>query len=466
MAKKQLKPNIIFLLIDSARADHFSCYGYGKKTTPFIDSLASDGIQFENAISPSGSTKPVMYSIFTGMHLSKVGNASTLNPNYRSMPEILKSAGYYTVGISHNPWVSSVTALDRGFDEFWFWDRANVLRLAGLKATVGKALARKLFNSDLCIENVLAKKFIRQNKKRPFFLYLHYGDVHHPYDPPEAILKPFLDADLSLQDVRRTNKDAHHFLKKDPGAIPDRTIRILQNLYDGVLAYEDRQIQNLVEFIAAKKLLNDTLIIITADHGDNIGEKGLFSHKFILNEPLIHVPLILHLPGYFSGGVKSEKLVQTTDILPTLLQMINCDDSEIWPELQGYSLANFCQEDREFAISERIFSAMSKSAKIYVKRQFPLADLASFRHHIVALRARTQKYIWSSLGYHELYDLAADPGETENLITRRSDLARVYEDKLATWRRSFPAFETMSDDKLDGFDANMIKQLKSLGYVD
>ncbi len=468
MSKRNNKPNILLIVVDSLRSDHLSCYGYERETTPFIDDISDESIVFENAISPSGWTRATFSSIFSGTYPSK--NGWGLHPGkFMTMMEILRAYGYKTFGITGNYYLKS---LSRKFDNFSFMTRRLITKMFSRREILGLLSFIIKHKSVLNIERLggflktkIAKKWLDQNYAGdPFFMFLHYT-VHWPYDPPEPFFSSFL-GEISRKEVKGVRRDVYDLIAE---GISDREIEVLRSLYDGEVNYIDSCLGQLIEHLKSLDIFDNTLLVITSDHGDLLGEHGLLHHHFALYEPLIKVPLILKFPDLFMKGKRYSGLVQTMDILPTLIDYLDIKWMDISREMQGESLLKLMKkkEGREFTISERSdWSPSTKEKMVSLKKRHPDFDWDKYVHEIIALRTKEYKYIWSSEGKHELYDLRQDPSESNNIVTIENEKASELKNRLEKWKRSFLRISEWEEGKRTSFEKEKVKEkLRRLGYL-
>jgi arylsulfatase A-like enzyme len=462
------KYNVILIVVDSLRRDHVSCYGYPRATTPFIDQISKSSVILEAAISPSAWTLPVFASILTGTYPSK--NRHSME-KLQTIMGILRFAGYRTFGATDNFFA---TTFQKGFDDFAFLTRRSLAHmllcdLGGATGFVQKAVRQRSRESlqslaSGFLTNRACKEWLNKNHKAAsFFMMVHYS-AHWPYAPPEPFLSRFLDDSLR-HEVKNVRRDVYELIFHGQS---EMKLKVLKSLYDGQIAFIDSCIEDLVNHLKSLGLYEKTVIMITADHGDILGENGLLHHEFVLCEPLIRVPLVMRLPDLFEKGIRYSGLVQTLDILPTLLDYLGIECPDVTKQVQGRSILELISglQEREFTISERAdWSSDSSKKKVsYLEKEYPDFNWRKYVHEIVALRTRDYKFIWSSEGRHELYDLNRDPEETRNLIT--VDKARASELRIKTevWMRSFLREEPnyASDEELEG---PVKKRLKALGYL-
>jgi len=243
---------------------------------------------------------------------------------------------------------------------------------------------------------------------------------------------------------------------------------LLKALYDGQIAWVDACVADLLDHLKSLGIFENSIIMITADHGELLGEHGLLFHQFVLYEPLIKVPLIVKFPDLYDIGKRHLGLVQTVDILPTVLDYLNLDWKDVSGELQGKSLIRLIEkeDEREFTISERSDWSPRFSAKRIadLERTYPTFDWKKYVQDIVAIRTKDYKYIWSSEGRDELYDLTHDPEEANNIIAEQRDKASELRGKMESWKHSFVSAEQFV---LEGeLESSVKKRLRRLGYIE
>ncbi len=296
------RPNVLFVLVDTLRADHLSTYGYGRETSPRIDALGQSGWVFENHISHAGQTVPATIS----MMLSKVpaehgflhkgpGHFSKHPPYFDSdlllLPEVLHDANYRTGGFVANPFLMEKHNFNQGFDYF--------LHDQGRGAVLTRAALAWIDRS--------AKK-----SSQPFFAYLHLMDVHSPYEPPARYAKLFAaDEDGSL---------VYHNGPAPDLSKPDLDFTVA--LYDAQIRYLDDLVDELLNGLQERGLLENTVVVLTADHGDEFLEHGGLGHGTSVYGELLRVPLILSFPPLLEPGRRVEHLTQHIDLAPTLLDLL------------------------------------------------------------------------------------------------------------------------------------------------
>ncbi len=463
------RPNVLFIVLDTVRASNLSCYGYERPTTPHLDAIARNGVRLTHLVSASPWTLPSHASIFTGLFPSQHGAHALhkfLDFSHTTMAELFQRNGYRTAALTMNSWISDTFGMARGFDTFlkmWqlFQSRQDIngVSLAFGKQPVAslprEVLARLLRgNGFKNIANLLygykaarrydyagrritatAKRWLQRNagRDKPFFLFINYLEAHLQYKPPPAWAylygsnRAVTDRLLGLNQIRY----AWSFNMSQAQALPEEERTALVALYDAELTYLDTLIGQIYAFLQRAGLLDNTILVITSDHGENIGDHQLMDHQLCLYDTLLRVPALLHWPGHLAAGVEIGKLTQSVDWLPTLIEMAALEDEGLRQSLPGLSL--FSPQAHPFAISEYMGPQPPLHA---LKRLAPDAEPEAIRRFDRSLRAiqgREWKYIWASDGEHELYNLATDPQETHNLRGEHPQIASHLQACLTAW---------------------------------
>jgi len=495
------RPNIVLVLVDTLRADRLSCYRNGARTSPCIDRIAERGVLYENAISPAAWTVPAHASIFTGTYPSRHGvdlSRLILAPELAPLPEILQRNGYRTFGVSSNYWLSRETVFDRGFDEFVHsWQlvqsagtnqplqrqqrkmpvglqsaNGSEKRQAG-RRTIGNALnwlheetVKRLrqsfhaYDSGAWRVNRQVRRWARRWKdmSEPFFAFVHYMEPHIRYAAPGRYRTLHVPPSVPSARVEKLNQDPWRFLA-GKARMTAEDFAILGGLYDGEVSYVDSRVGQLYEMLQRDGLLRNTILIITSDHGENLGDHGLMSHAYCVYDTLVRVPLIVHYPGTFPAGERVGEQVQTLDLFPTLLTLAEVRDPAAWAQVQGESLTGAARNDR------LVFSEYPEAepAVSMITERYPEFDGSPYDRSLRAVRSATHKYIQGSDGRDELYDLTRDPGEEHDVLSSHPQIAADLRGALGRWVGSFEhapdAGESIE------IDDDMRRRLEDLGYL-
>lgn len=455
-------PNILLIVMDAARAKNLSCYGYHRPTTPNLERFAERSVLYEKAISAGNWSLTGHASIFTGLYPSRHGahdQHKYLSPEYPTMAELLRSWGYHTLAFCYNAYVSHTTGLDRGFEEFnRVVERVpRPLKKVTRKIDSGLAFLLGMHDSGARFINRQVKTALRrlQHNERPFFMFLHYEEPHEPYRPPERYNR-YLPEGVSKQAAQQVNQDRWKYFA-NLVSMTEQDFEILTALYDAEITYLDMQIAEVLRWLEHSGLLDQTMVIITADHGENIGDHQMMGHAYCLYDTLVHVPLIIHYPKGTVTPSRVTRQVQTLDLLPTILAMLGDVSSQTYCSLQGYDLLSSTR--RDFTIAEETNPDLSNFYK-----RFPNANVSKYDRALRMIRTDDYKYIWSSKGDHELYDLHADPAEQHNVINQRPDIANSLVERLTEWSNSFEAATPL--DEVPEFDETVKARLRALGYLE
>lgn len=484
------KPNIVLVLVDSLRPEHLSCYGYPRRTSPRLDALAEEGTLYENAFAAGAWTVPSVSSILTGMYPSQhrvCGERPVLDGPYRTLPEVLRDAGYTTLGLTANVWTSRSYGHQRGYDAYlqlWqIWQSAQDVRtffrpqgprwrgiagslvhgnpLAnGLNSLYGQFLWRRVDKGAARLTRI-AQRWIAQQAASgdPFFLFLFYLEPHFPCRARGDVTGAFLPRGMTLEEARRVPQEAWPFLAGQV-SMDERDFEVLRALYDGEIRYLDGWIGQLLQTLRDQKLEDQTLVIVMADHGDNLGDHGLLGHHFCLYDSLVHVPCLIRFPRDFPAGQRVEHTVQTTDVLATLMQILELDEASLPQVPVGRDLrpASLEKDPERVALAEYYDGFLWASR---VEKKYPGADMSRFRRNLKMARTREWKYLWSSDGQHELYHLAQDPEEQQNVLASYPQVAQELQHHL----RQHLGLEEELQVQPAEVDEGVRRLLEGLGYL-
>ncbi len=459
------QPNIVLVVMDATRARNLSCYGYARKTTPHLDRLAESSVVYEQAISAAGWSLPAHASLFTGLYAARHhadDQHKYLQPEYPTLAELLRARGYHTLAFCQNPYVGPATGLNRGFQ--WFnrpFKAPQPLskRVNRLKQKLANGIARVRGEHDSGAAHINAQVLTSlerlHSESAPFFVFMHYEDTHAPYRLPKKFAR-WLPAGIDLETALKVNQDPWKHLIA-PQVMKEQDFQTLVALYDSEINYVDYRIGQVLDALERTRMLDDTMVIVTADHGENIGDHGMMAHKYCLYDTLLHVPFIVHYPkGTVTPGRVSHQ-VQTLDLVPTIFSMLGETDSELYRSFQGYDLLSSSQ--RDFAIAEQSRPDLSR---FYTR--FPGVDVSRFDRALTMIRDDRHKFIWASDGKHELYDRIADPAEQRNLIAALPQVAEDLHTRLENWRNGFVSVAPA--EPAPEFDDEVVERLRDLGYLE
>ena len=408
---RRRKPNIVLLGIDSLRADHMSCYGYPRLTTPHIDRFAQGGALFERTYSPHIPTTSGYASMFTGMdcfgtQVVALRHKGPLRPEAKTLAEFLQEAGYATtcVGFSGNP-------ASRGFDTYltfpgWgSWNEGRSPKAENLNAVALPELDRLARARD------------------PFFLFLRHMDPHAPYLPPAPFERLFYHGNetnprnKSMEPVMAFKPFRDFFATWMPPGITDKDYVIAQ--YDGAVAYMDSSIGAIMTALESRGILDNTIVVINSDHGETLYDHECYFDHHGLYDATLHVPLIIRYPGKVPAGVRVGGFNQHKDLVPTLLDL-----ADIQPE-------------PEIAFDGRSLMPMARGEVASHESSFYITECTWMRKH--GWRTPEWKLIVAlEPDFHfkpevELYNLVEDPEENVNLAESHPDVVAHLRQEMDAW---------------------------------
>jgi len=446
------KPNIVLITMDTTRADHLSCYGYHKNTTPYLDVLTQESVVFKNAYAPSPWTLPSHASLFTGMYPDKHGAhfdveimksnwPASLGERHNTLTEILADHGYKTAGVIGGPLCGRLFGLEQGFE--YYDDNLVSVKIDLEYFTLFKVLSRWISLEDVAARqgidgcrvasqiNKLVFSWLDKHYQSPFYLFINYYDAHAPYLPPEEYSLLFREDENP--EITESERRKRHLLSQ----------------YDGEIAYLDDQMRKLFEKLKGLNIYDTTMIIVTADHGEFFGEHDFWGHLHELYQEVIKIPLIIKYPSsYPQKGVYLNR-VSLVDIVPTLLNFLELPLPE---DLQGVNL--FEGRSRVMAEIYRRYYKIPRKGKRFTKELKTLL-LDNYKY--------IQEYSKESKGQEELYDIENDPRELKNLIDKMPEKAKEMRMKLIEW---LPRDESpISAQKPTEFDKATEESLRELGYI-
>ncbi|MBN2382633.1 sulfatase [bacterium] len=434
--------NIFLLSLDTLRADHLSCYGYPRQTSPCIDYLAKQAVQFHDAFSQDSSTAPSHMTLFTSLFPSShgVSKQNCLNQAIPTMAVFLKARHYATLGFTGGGNLSTSFGFDRGFDTYVCQD---------ILGTPG--------DTTYLDERVLPAIMEKQANHSPFFCFLHTYCIHDPYVPPPPFHNMF-SHDIRNESIERIRaieqfwdmdllQQRRHFWNIIDTSDPEH-INFLRALYDGEIRYTDSILQKIFRRCGQMNGKTGTLTIIVSDHGEEFLDHRGYFHANKLYDELVHVPFILHWPDRFtSGSIRSDR-VGLIDILPTVLGIVGGRSPN---HFQGRDLLGSAHH--EIGTDRPIFMDN-------MRRSLLKAGLRTSRWKFIETLDKSNQ---------ELYDLLNDPAEMSNLVedTTLSEVRQSLESQLHQQiSQNLKCFKKQSPQAIGQYDQQTRQELKALGYID
>jgi arylsulfatase A-like enzyme len=432
---KEPVPNIVIYLIDCLRADHLGAYGYDRPTSPVFDRLALRGTLFENAYSNGCTTKRSIPSLFTSNPISATGVWGTfdvLSEGFPTLAEVLRARGYTTASFTMNTNAGESSGCEQGFSQLFY--QKSLLPKEREWGPPGTNSDAEILIGDRLQE------WIDRNKSRNFFLYVHTMDAHTPYNPPY----PY---------SRFPNMAKADTLSRDGGAVDGAGDRPgygidLESLYDGEIAYGDFHLGRFVEMLERAGVLDHTLLIITADHGEYFGEHGMWGHNPPPFRQGTHIPMLIVGPNGTFPTTRVSQNVQILDIMPTVLNVVGLSDNQ--RILQGRDLLPLARGETDGQFEGRpvfVESLRPGETSFYYKRFHFLPEK------------------------NLIFDLLRDPEEQEylneflvefGLKSKARDLSKAYKKCYEALQRNVIATKRGAAD----LDPETLKQLRALGYID
>jgi len=438
---------IILISLDTLRADHLSCYGYHRITSPFIDGFAKEAIVFEQAVVQSQWTLPSHMSIMTSLYPTSHGVTQTkdrLADAQVTLAELLRKGGFKTAAFVDGGFMNSSFGFNHGFEIYdedqWGSSKGIITKVKGSGRGGIKRILPKV------------KRWLNTNKTAPFFLFIHCYDMHAPYDPPSPYDSMFHDFTYTgnLFPTRETMSAIQWKGLK----VSDEDLRHFIALYDGCIRYTDDKIGEFLSYLHESGLYDQSLIIITSDHGEEFKEHGQFLHQQLYYRPNLHVPLIVRIPNYLKKGIRITELVQSIDLLPTILEIA---ELPAHPDAQGRSLLPLIKRNKNF---------FNRSAwKIF-------HPFHNDSHSSFAMELREDFYSIITDDYQllhnltsdstKLFDLESDPLAKNNIAKDHDALVKRLLSELETFYSVMPLHKASTI----SLDEQTREQLEALGYID
>jgi arylsulfatase A-like enzyme len=455
------RPNVVLIVMDTVRADHLSVLGYHRDTTPNLKNLAADSVVYTNGTSASDITITSHASLFTGMYPSWHGAycqppeaiyGRELSKQYPTLAELMQKNGYQTVGVAANLYLRSDFGLERGFEDFRIPrpvpmlpdGKAYLLRgvlRRGLSYAVDTAQFDRLYSLGEDIDTTLFSTLERRSKPNvPLFVFMNYMDAHFPYVPPAPYNASFPGRRprITQQDLDQEQSTISHGRGEPPEYRPHCVSQ-----YDGGIAYIDAQVGKVVDWLKRANAYDNTMIVIASDHGESFGERHRVGHANSPYQNLLHVPLLIKYPHSTHRGPENSP-VSLIDVAPTIL---TAAQAEVPKTMQGRNLAD--------PSDARPIYGETFPCPVMLPPECPGGCAAK------TVIEWPMKYISSSNGKNELFDLSTDPSELRTLYVKQHERALELDAALGAWKRNLPT-QTRQHKEVD---PEKLKQLKGLGYI-
>ncbi|MEM9006266.1 MAG: sulfatase [Cyanobacteria bacterium P01_F01_bin.86] len=513
------RPDVLFIVLDTQRVDRLSCYGYPQHTTPNLDAFATQSTRFDMAIAAAQWTVPSHAAMFTGLYPSE----HTMTQSYSVMPEDvttlaerLQDGGYFTAGFCNNPLVGVINnGLRRGFQSFLNYsglltsrpNQAGVSsspvgryrqwfkrQLSGIITKLQDAFARSdwllsfsftplmvpLWQTALSFKGNTAKSLedtarllcdrAPTQPDQPIFAFVNLMGTHMPYHPPRSYIEKYAPHVLENRDARnflqRFNSDVYGWLAPLTGALDEDQKRTLDGMYDAEVAYQDALLGNFFQTLEQHDCLENTLVIICADHGEHLGEKQMMGHSLSIYNELVRVPLIIRQPG----PVKTSQPVVETVVSTRRLFHTVLDATELATEAeQALSLLpqqQYSHPEIDYVFAEAI--PPQNVVNLMQKRQPELVRDRACDQPRRAVWMGSHKLIETGEAAIELYDVREDPQETLNISAILPENVEALQECLQAFAGEMNDYgSVITTRRAPGYDDPEVQQrLQDLGYLE
>ena len=490
------RPNVLFLVMDTARFSNV--FEKSPAVMPGLQEFSNEGTVFGRAMATAPWTVPSHGSMFTGQYPSDHGaHAGTkqFNPEGPVLAELFQQAGYQTAAFSNNTWLSPEFGFAKGFESFHVrWElfeggadlsavakadnrREQIQHTVDLLSSrnISKTLLNLLYAAYLSYTssqydsgadrtNRRLLDWLQSKDEQPFFAFVNYVEPHLPYEPSEDFRYEFLPDGMNRERLDSVNQDPWRYLAGEI-EMTEKDFEALEALYNAELRYLDKRLSELFEFLAQEGELDETVVVVVGDHGENLGEHGLMDHQYCLYDTLLHVPLLVRYPPAFPEDVVIEELVELRDIFPTLLDVAGIKATDLPVGVSGHSLSNPISEGigREYTIGEYMApqpSMNTLSQKLGVEKELP-ASLEAYDRALRSYRTPEWKYIEGSENTQELYHLTSDPDEETNVADEYPEITKTLAKQLSEDRGSFKT----TDNSEVAMSRMTQQRLEDLGYL-
>jgi arylsulfatase A-like enzyme len=430
-------PNVVLIVVDTLRADHLSHYGYERPTAIALDGFASQATRFTDCTAPAPWTNPSVASLFSGMETARHGSndfGAAISTDVVTLAEVIQTAGWHTAAISFNPGIRSELDFHQGFDHF------------------NEYLGKSTHSPDIAemIDRVV--RWLDSRPDKPFFLYLQPMNVHGPYRVPEEHRGVLLDHAPGTE-FRYYGEAMQAIMRRGELEVRDElSSEYLQSLldkYDTAIRYSTDRLADLFQILDDRDLFENSLVIVTSDHGEELFDHGGFSHGYSLHHEVLHVPLYVKLPNQHDGQV-IESPSSLIDLLPTVLDVLGLDDPI---DRDGRSLMPTILGTHKDNSKFRIYQTNRRNrciGRAIDSRRFKLIEIKT---NYEGIRDEVR-----------LFDLSEDPGERSDLASERPDTVHRL---LAELEERFAAASNRAvappENRIDRLDH---ERLRALGYID
>ena len=445
------RPSVLVISIDTLRADHLGSYGYGRDTSPHVDALADEGVLFEQHISSSSWTLPAHTALFTGVSDSVHGCVealgTSLSPAFTTLAERFQEAGYPTGGFYAGPYLHAAFGLGQGFDVYRYC-ATNTGDLDqdssddwAMDPDVMRASHEGITNPSVYDT---ARAWMEERRDEPFFCFVHLWDAHFDFVPPEpydTMFDPGYTGSITGEGFF-FNGDAR------TGNLDQRDRDHLVALYDGEIRWTDSFVGKLMADLEAWGIADDTIVVVTSDHGTEFWEHGSIAHRTTLFDEQVHIPLVLRYPGRLPEGRRVRAQTRMIDVAPTVLELADLPNL---PDPMGESLVGMAEEGAGDA------------------GRLALSELYSVGSSLQAVRGGDGKYLVDLENDRSFFfDLEADPRESRPVMDLAGPAAQEARKRYEEVMQAIAEHLARRPGGPEAMEipAGVSEALQGLGYVD
>lgn len=454
-------PSVLLVTVDTLRADRLGAYGYPLETSPNMDALAERGTLFVDATVQWPKTWPSLASFLTGSYPRTTGVGAVpriLPASLQMMAEVFRDAGFDTAAVVSNFNAGRALGFDQGFDSFTeSWQEKWEQESGSAKFVNAPGRVKEYTNATLVTDQALRWLWGRGGDPRPFFLWVHYMDPHGPYIPPSGFDQQFADYHAKqfagqkiparlLPPYQRQYEAGHLVLD----------LAFYQAQYDREIRYLDGEIGRLLETVGWSTR-EDMLIVLTADHGESLGEHDYYlEHGALSYQPTARVPLIVALEGTVPAGQRIERAVGLVDVSATMVELAGLSIPRMF---EGTSLAGALRGDASADWPQHVFMQSGSVPNA------PQLSVREGRWKLIRIAFPPERKLMTGNEY-ELYDLVADPGETTNVAAAHQNVVERLVEALDSWYASRPErIESGEALDVEALDSGSRALLEALGYL-
>lgn len=446
--------SLLLITIDTLRPDRLGCAGNPKVRTPNLDALATSGVLFETVVASAPTTAPSHATIMTALSPRAHGvlaNGQTLSPDVTTLAEVLRAAGYETGAVVSSYVLAPRIGLDRGFDAY-------------IRAYERPDKTHEVSSAESTYARVAP--WLREHARDRFFLWIHLYDPHQPYDAP-GVFGQFADPAYTGAFTRWNDRRVQSW--NQTGSVPSREAQHLAARYDSEVNYVDAQLGRLLDVLDATGARDRTLICVTSDHGETLGEHaGYFGHVHQLYDSTLRVPLIFSLPGRVPPRAIVSRAARLLDVAPTCVDLLRLAAMN---GTEGRSLLPFDSRVEPRPRDKAAHDAWAQLAETARAQAHAVSETGPSDRpnpesqgipRMLSMRTPNAKLLrWLDRDSTEVFDLATDPGETRNLAGSKREFEQELSDLLSLWQQAMgegPALEPLDEETRE--------RLRSLGYID